>query len=55
MLEDIFMGCLETSQRAPGRIRTCDLRYRKPALYPLSYGGWGETEGNSAGFDGSRG
>ncbi len=25
--------------RAPDRSRTCDLRYRKPALYPLSYGG----------------
>src|SRR5579885_2611519 len=21
----------------PGRIRTCDLRFRKPLLYPLSY------------------
>ena len=24
---------------APGRIRTCDSWYRKPVLYPLSYGG----------------
>lgn len=24
---------------APGRIRTCDSRFRKPQLYPLSYGG----------------
>jgi hypothetical protein len=24
---------------APGRIRTCDTRFRKPMLYPLSYGG----------------
>ncbi|MEY4228838.1 MAG: hypothetical protein RLZ84_1430 [Actinomycetota bacterium] len=24
---------------APGRDRTCDLRFRKPLLYPLSYGG----------------
>ena len=24
---------------APGRIRTCDPRFRKPLLYPLSYGG----------------
>ena len=24
---------------APGRIRTCDLRFRKPLLYPLSYEG----------------
>ena len=25
---------------APDRIRTCDARFRKPTLYPLSYGGW---------------
>jgi hypothetical protein len=25
---------------APGRIRTCDHRFRKPMLYPLSYGGY---------------
>ena len=24
---------------APGRDRTCDLRFRKPSLYPLSYEG----------------
>jgi hypothetical protein len=24
---------------APGRIRTSDTRFRKPVLYPLSYGG----------------
>ena len=24
---------------APSRIRTCDTRFRKPLLYPLSYGG----------------
>jgi hypothetical protein len=24
---------------APGTIRTCDTRFRKPMLYPLSYGG----------------
>ena len=24
---------------APGMNRTCDLRFRKPLLYPLSYGG----------------
>jgi hypothetical protein len=24
---------------ASGRIRTCDARFRKPTLYPLSYGG----------------
>ena len=23
----------------PDRDRTCDLRFRKPSLYPLSYGG----------------
>ena len=22
-------------------IRTCDARFRKPTLYPLSYGAWG--------------
>lgn len=27
------------SQSAPGRIRTYDLRIRRPPLYPLSYGG----------------
>ena len=26
---------------APGMIRTCDTRFRKPMLYPLSYGGSG--------------
>src|SRR5829696_4040036 len=26
------------SPGAPGRIRTCDARFRKPTLYPLSYG-----------------
>ncbi len=26
---------------APGRTRTCDARFRKPTLYPLSYGGSG--------------
>lgn len=26
-------------RHAPGRIRTCDTRFRKPVLYPLSYGG----------------
>jgi hypothetical protein len=25
--------------RAPGRTRTYDARFRKPTLYPLSYGG----------------
>jgi hypothetical protein len=35
-LDDAFPqldGC------APGRIRTCDTRFRKPMLYPLSYEG----------------
>ncbi len=34
--------------RAPGRIRTCDTRFRKPLLYPLSYGGGsaGKVAGN---------
>ena len=27
------------SHGAPGRIRTCDARFRKPMLYPLSYEG----------------
>src|SRR3954451_8820172 len=33
------------SQGAPGRIRTCDARFRKPTLYPLSYegGAWREA------------
>jgi hypothetical protein len=31
---------------APGRIRTCDARFRKPTLYPLSYGGPGLKVGN---------
>ena len=29
--------CLKTN--TPGRSRTCDTRFRKPLLYPLSYGG----------------
>ena len=28
-----------TTDRAPGRTRTYDTRFRKPLLYPLSYGG----------------
>src|SRR5581483_3515377 len=28
---------------APGTIRTCDARFRKPTLYPLSYGGWADA------------
>ncbi len=30
---------LNVNESAPGRNRTCDLRFRKPLLYPLSYGG----------------
>ena len=29
----------DQSHSAPGMNRTCDLRFRKPSLYPLSYGG----------------
>ena len=33
---------LTAGQGTPNRIRTCDLRFRKPLLYPLSYRGiWG--------------
>ena len=31
------MGALRS--RAPGRIRTCDTRFRRAVLYPLSYEG----------------
>jgi hypothetical protein len=37
----------------PGRIRTCDLRFRKPPLYPLSYGGheiFGSAQQSSLGI-----
>src|SRR4029450_3735937 len=34
-----YRRCLETSHGALGRIRTCDSRFRKPLLYPLSYEG----------------
>ena len=50
--ETAFHSCLRTiasrcisvlemrkSLNTPGRDRTCDLRFRKPSLYPLSYGG----------------
>jgi hypothetical protein len=33
------LGIWSFWQRAPGRIRTCDTRFRKPVLYPLSYEG----------------
>jgi hypothetical protein len=35
-----FRPCLaqlRSGASTPGRIRTCDLRFRKPLLYPLSY------------------
>src|SRR5213082_1192957 len=32
-------------ESAPGRSRTCDARFRKPTLYPLSYGGGGWRKG----------
>ena len=34
---------IRTSIGAPGRNRTYDLRFRKPSLYPLSYGGFAPT------------
>lgn len=34
-----FTPVPRTTPRAPDRNRTCDLWYRKPTLYPLSYGG----------------
>ena len=30
---------LRDQRGAPGKIRTCDTRFRKPMLYPLSYEG----------------
>jgi hypothetical protein len=39
MSGDMSARCRETSQRALGRNRTCDTRFRKPVLYPLSYEG----------------
>jgi hypothetical protein len=34
---DIFSSTVQLG--APGRNRTCDSRFRKPLLYPLSYEG----------------
>ena len=34
-----YLGETVANTGAPGRTRTCDLRFRKPLLYPLSYGG----------------
>ena len=39
MLESAREGMRENEMTTPGRIRTCDHRFRKPMLYPLSYGG----------------
>ena len=39
MSRDSCPGCLATQHCALGRIRTCDTRFRKPMLYPLSYEG----------------
>jgi hypothetical protein len=33
------MGASIKRESAPGMIRTCDQRFRKPLLYPLSYEG----------------
>ena len=35
---------------APGTTRTCDARFRKPTLYPLSYGGSGCKLAGQMGF-----
>ncbi len=40
---------------APGRIRTCDTRFRRAVLYPLSYGGWDSTVEPSGLWDQGRG
>lgn len=45
---DIYQLCLETSHGALERIRTSDLWYRKPMLYPLSYEG-GTEQGYQSG------
>ena len=34
----------DPNRSAPGVIRTPDARFRKPTLYPLSYGGYGDTK-----------
>jgi hypothetical protein len=39
MSRDTCQRCPETSQCAPGRIRTCDTGFRRAVLYPLSYEG----------------
>jgi hypothetical protein len=35
----LFIFPFLKSDGTPSRIRTCDLRLRRPVLYPLSYGG----------------
>gem|GEM_PF-3822125 len=35
----LLAACGCSPHGAPGRTRTCDARFRKPTLYPLSYGG----------------
>ena len=32
-------AAIQPHRSTPGRSRTCDTRFRKPLLYPLSYGG----------------
>ncbi len=38
-MRPIISPCGQRFLSAPGMNRTCDLRFRKPSLYPLSYGG----------------
>ena len=53
------LRCLDTAvsdvsrhrNGAPGRIRTCDARFRKPTLYPLSYGSSAVWLAREAGCD----
>ena len=40
-IKNIDAGKTAKVFRGPGRIRTCDARFRKPTLYPLSYGAMG--------------
>jgi len=40
--KQIAAGAFVGVSCAPGRTRTCDARFRKPTLYPLSYGGGAE-------------
>ena len=37
--EQCVAPVLQLKPNTPGRIRTCDTRFRKAVLYPLSYGG----------------